>query len=220
MCGMSTVICGKYSGMIRLFVACLLVVSVTAHAQYIPMTTHTTYRTPTGNVSVPFTTMTPMPGSTGSTRIGKEPRICDVTIRLKPDSVRTTDSTFTVKININAWRARFLKIREDGSRATIRPNQTKSLTITNENGRTIVGTPTDSCWLFKCFYGKINGYSFYPDEEKKNTVAIQKGYGTPILPLTHANVATMLAACDDRKVISLLKKGRLLKAIERYNFLP
>jgi len=80
------------------------------------------------------------------------------------------------------------------------------------------GVPADSCWLFKCDEGKINSYSFVPEQGTNLIIAIQKGEDGPILPLTKDNLLSLMA--DDPKALKLAERNKLTNAIFQYNHPP
>jgi hypothetical protein len=61
------------------------------------------------------------------------------------------------------------------------------------DGRKFAGIATDSCWLFQCSSGKINGYSRLAEQNDDYIVAVQAGDGS-IVALNKDNLKIWLAA--------------------------
>jgi len=100
------------------------------------------------------------------------------------------------------------------NKGKIKPSDTKEISRYTYSGLKITGIAADSCWLFKVENGRINSYSYYPDEYPGRIVAIQKGSG-PIVPYNKQNLLTMVS--DDPDVATVVEEGLLMKAIDMYN---
>jgi hypothetical protein len=134
----------------------------------------------------------------------------EFTVRLKNDSMFRVKSRIDISTNKH-----FITVKKDKQKINISPADTKSIShISKYNGYTIKGIPADSCWLFMVDKGKINSYSFIPDEVMLFIVAVQKGEG-PIVPLTKKTLQEMVG--EDPKLSKLIEDGDLLEAIEVYN---
>ena len=129
--------------------------------------------------------------------------------------VLLNDSTFEVKAKINIEEdVNSIKWGKGGQQHIIVPSQTKEIYRNGINAK-IRGIPRDSCWLFLIKEGKISTYSVSSEMDNPLINYIQKGEGGEILPLQNMNVEGMVM--DNEKALALAKKGKLLKAIEKYN---
>lgn len=113
----------------------------------------------------------------------------------------------------NSLNAKMLKDKN-----VIYPSDTKSVFAKIGGGKWMKGIPADSCWLFKSDEGKINTFSFIPEQGTSLIVAIQKGANGPILQLTKSNLLAMVA--DDPRALELAEENRLIHAIVQYNHPP
>lgn len=100
------------------------------------------------------------------------------------------------------------------NKGKIKPRDTKEISRYTYSGLKITGIATDSCWLFKVETGRINSYSYYPDEYPGRIVAIQKGSG-PIVPYNKQNLLAMVS--DDPDIVVIVEEGLYMKAIDMYN---
>lgn len=184
---------------------CLTTVLHTSFAQMMPVTT--TIQTPYGNVPHTYYTGSPLhfygPAN----------------VRLKDDFtiVMKNDSTFSSKTKIEHTAVRHSVTVRDAAdkKQKIYPGHTKALIRVDEFGNRLYGIPTDTCWLFQAAYGRINSFSFLPQLGTDQVIAIQSGQKGPIVPLTKENLLAMVG--DDPKILKLIKKSRLLKAIQLFN---
>jgi hypothetical protein len=180
----------------------LVLLVVSSSAQY---STPMTIKTPYGNRTIwtPSTTRFPTNYNQGFVN-----RKHNFTI------VLLNDSSFEVKAKINIEEdINSIKWGKGEEQHTIVPSETKEIYRTGINGK-IRGIPRDSCWLFMIKPGKISTYSISSEMDNPLINYIQKGDGE-ILPLLAMNVEDMVS--DNEKALALVKKGKLLKAIEKYN---
>jgi hypothetical protein len=70
-------------------------------------------------------------------------------------------------------------------------------------------------WLFKSESGRINAYSFLAEKGMDYLIAIQQGDEGPIVPLTKDNLLPMVG--NDARLIKLVEKGKLMKAVQIFN---
>jgi hypothetical protein len=133
------------------------------------------------------------------------------TIILKNDSVIVT------KTKIELGKVHSVKVKRKGEKIEIKPEDTKELARLTYSGAVLKGIPADSCWLFRCGKGKINTYSSLAEEGTGYTVAIQDGENGPIVPLNKKNLENMIPVGSDEKIMKLIEKGKLVKAIDAYN---
>lgn len=177
----------------------------TAFAQMMPMSN--TIRTPYGNAT--YTTWVPGPrmyyGGPASPSL-KHP----FTI------VFNGDSSVQVKAKIDiSEKNHVIRTKINRQKLVIKPSDTKEIYRIDETGLKIVGMPTDSCWLFLAVRGKINGYSYLAEKGTGSLIAIQRGEGSPILPLNKNNLEEMVA--DNPEALKFAKKKKLEKAITTFN---
>lgn len=81
----------------------------------------------------------------------------------------------------------------------------------------VVGTPTDSCWVFRVITGKINAYSFLTDTygiTSEHLIAIQVNNG-PIEPISEERLKQIMI--NDEKALRALEKKDIYKAITKFN---
>jgi hypothetical protein len=174
----------------------------------IPVTS--TIRTPYGNV--PHTYYVP-----GPRMYYGEPNI---SAKYQFHITLNNDSTFMARTMINLPKEKenhSITIKSKKERTTLYPADTKSISRTTSDGMRLVGIPADSCWLFKTSKGKINSYSFVAEPGMDYVIAIQNGNDGPIVPLTKDNLLA-ITGTENEKVAKLIEKGKLIKAIEFYNF--
>lgn len=129
--------------------------------------------------------------------------------------VLKNDSSFICKTTIDISDSiPFIKIKEDGKKIKIYPADTKEFVRINgeEKWAAVI---TDTSWLFQIEIARINTYSLFAEEDAQLIVAIQKGNGTPIVALTRENLEAMVN--DQPELLKFIQKGKLLKAIRRYN---
>lgn len=172
----------------------------------------TTIRTPYGNVESTRLSMTSggLPFN-GQQSLGGPVR-ARMTVALVSDSIFNdiilfdylTDSISSITVPRNDKR---------GGDYVIYPKDTK-LVSQLFNGKNITGVPADSCWLFKMVSGPISSYAEFPTDNSVYFIAIQKGDG-PILEMTKENLGEMVG--DDPKLLKLIDKGKLVKAVWKYN---
>ena len=182
----------------------LALTSLTSSAQMIPMTN--TIRTPYGNVNHTYYVPGPRMNSYGGNA---------ATSKYKFEIAFSKDSVVTLTAAIKFKNDTAFVVMKDRAKKkhTIFPSQTLSIKRLSSI-EDVVGFPADSCWLFHVVKGAINGYSQYPTDDL-GFIAIQKGAGTPIVPLTKENLAPMIAG--NPKALRFLEKGNLTKAVLIYN---
>ncbi|MBK8291440.1 MAG: hypothetical protein IPK96_11390 [Flammeovirgaceae bacterium] len=169
----------------------------------IPQTT--VIKTPNGNVNHTTYSYHQMP--TGS--IGPVSIKYDFTIVLKDSTVLNARTRIEYKDSTN-----IVTVKDKNEKRIIKPSETVELFRILPDGRKFGGIATDSCWLFQCTKGKINGYSRLADQNEDHVVAIQTGDG-PILPLSKDNLLDMVG--EHKYCIELIEKKKFIKAIETYN---
>ena len=126
------------------------------------------------------------------------------------------DSTIQKKVKIDiSDSVHQLRWKEDGEKIVITPKSTKEIFRTDESGRKISGVPMDSCWAFLVGTKKIRTYSITSEIHDPLIAYIQKDEYAPIVPLTKDNIEPMVK--DNEKALALVKKGKLLKALRKYN---
>lgn len=130
--------------------------------------------------------------------------------------VLLNDSTIEkkLKIDINK-KVHRLKWNENGNKRVITPKDTKEIFRIDKTGRKISGIPLDSGWAFLVDERKIRTYSITSELDDPLIGYIQKGAGSPILPLTKQNLVSMVH--ENERALELARKGRLLKALKKYN---
>jgi len=127
------------------------------------------------------------------------------------------DSTFRVRTKINVLQEgnNFITVKDDGIKQKIFPADTKSISRVTLEGRTLIGIPADSCWLFLVDRGAINSYSFLAETGTTFIIAIQEGNDSPIVPLTKENLLPMISG--DPKANKHASKNNFQKAISIFN---
>lgn len=131
--------------------------------------------------------------------------------------VLVNDSTINkgVKIDISD-SVHQLHWKEKSNKVVIIPKDTKEIfRIDATTGKRISGIPMDSCWAFLVDTKKIRTYSITSEILDPLIAYIQKDEYSPILPLTKENLELMVS--DNEKALALAKKGKLLRALRRYN---
>lgn len=128
------------------------------------------------------------------------------------------DSTFTTRTRIilsdTAYHS--IVVKHKKAKQTLFPENTKSISRVDYDGKVLIGIPADSCWLFKCDAGRINSYSFLAEPGINYVIAIQKAGNNPIVPLTKENLKLMIGT-DDSKILEFIERKKFIKAIELYN---
>lgn len=127
----------------------------------------------------------------------------------KNDSSYTKYSQLTLNDS-----AHYIYYKENKRKVKVYPSQTTKLVFESQNSR-YTGIPKDTCWFFKIYSGKINGFSYFPEVSEGYVVAIQNGINGEIVPLTKAAVLVMVAGHE--KATALANKEKLWKAIKAYN---
>jgi len=129
--------------------------------------------------------------------------------------VLLNDSSFEVKAKINIEDSvNSIKWDKGEEHRTITPSETKEIYRSSIKGK-IRGVPRDSCWIFLVEKGKISTYSVSSDIENYPMINyIQKSDGD-IVSLNSTSLENMVS--DNEKALVLVKKGKFLKAIEKYN---
>lgn len=188
-----------------LFAFGLLFLSASSFAQFVvPQTT--VIRTPYGNVH--HTTYTRMPMYNYGTN-GPISNKFEFYIVFKDNAEQMTRTRISLD-SINT-----VTIKEKKEERVVTPSETKELYRILPNGMRFSGQPADSCWLFLCHKGKINGYSNLAEEGLIFAIAIQKGDG-PIVALTATELEKMIDA-NDPKMAKLLKRRKFSQIITAYN---
>ena len=86
-----------------------------------------------------------------------------------------------------------------------------------ENEELMQGLPADSCWMFKSVSGKVNAYSFLPEQYEVHLGYLkwlQKEDG----PFEKVDEATMRELFkDDTEALAMLDKKKYFEALKRYN---
>lgn len=131
--------------------------------------------------------------------------------------VLTNDSTINKKIKIDITDSvHQLHWKENSRKVVIVPKDTKEIfRIDAATGKKISGIPMDSCWAFLVDTKKIRIYSITSEIPDPLIAYIQKDEYSPILPLTKDNLEPMIN--DNEKALALARKGKLLKALKKYN---
>jgi hypothetical protein len=184
-------------------------VTMTSYCQnWIPV--NSTIKTPYGNVS-----------QTSYMQTGSYVAInAKVSKKYKFDIVLKNDSMFSTKVEIGlAYRRdHYIIVNNKGTDQVFFPSDTKSISRVTSSGKRITGIPVDSCWLFKTYIGeKINGYSFLSEPGSFHIIAIQEGENGPILPLTRESLL-LITRTNDKRICKMIENGKLIEAIEAYNF--
>lgn len=175
-------------------------------AQYIPVTS--TIKTPYGNVNTTSYRYVPM-------HYGSGPASDKYTFTIELNS----DSSLTSKTRIDvSEKQHSLQVKTETGKKTVFPSDTKQIYRLTTEGKMLTGQPADSCWLFKAVTGRINEYSHLAEEGYSYIIAIQDGDRAPILPLTRKNLEAMIATPDEPRIMKLIEKGKLVKALEMYNY--
>ena len=131
--------------------------------------------------------------------------------------VLVNDSTINKKVKIDVSdTVHQLHWKENADKKVIVPRDTKEIfRIDATTGRKISGIPMDSCWAFLVDTKKIRTYSITSEILDPLIAYIQKDEYSPILPLTKDNLELMVS--DNEKALALAKKGKLLRALRKYN---
>jgi hypothetical protein len=79
-----------------------------------------------------------------------------------------------------------------------------------DDGRKLVGIPTDSCWLFKASSGKITLYSFLAEEDSYTTIAMQEEDG-PIEKLDKENLLLIMG--HNYRLRKLIENGKFTEPL-------
>ena len=183
-------------------------ITVTLLAQ-VPMMNTQVIRTPYGNVKHTYYTGTTMHNYGYN---GYSPQKLEYEVVFLNDSLVTTKA----KLIVGDSAISYLKIKTKSGELRITPRQTKNLKCL-EDVEPLTSVTTDSCWLFHVVKGRINAYSPYPTATF-GFIAIQRGGGGPILPLTKENLLPMVAT--NERALKLAEKNKLQKAVDVYNGAP
>jgi hypothetical protein len=99
----------------------------------------------------------------------------------------------------------------------IYPGQTFNISRKDGNDD-IIGSPTDSCWMFRAIVGKITAYSYLSGQDQDfdpvSIIAIQYNNG-PIISYSAENLKKMII--DDNDAMKYFTDKKYDKAITRYN---
>ena len=115
------------------------------------------------------------------------------------------------------WTDKTVKRRDSGRISKIYPSQT--LSIVRQDDQTLAefeGVATGSAWLFTAIKGKLTVYTTASEDDlpDESLLYIRKDNG-PIQNLTPDLLQELLQG--DEKALQLLHKGKIRKAIERYD---
>ena len=188
------------------FTLVLFVIMKSVNAQYVPVPS--TIKTPYGNVGTTTYRYVPMYYGTG-------PASVKYTFTIELDG----DSTLTAKTRIDvSEKQHSMQVKTEKGKKTVFPSGTKQIYRLTAEGKMLTGQPADSCWLFKSVSGKINAYSHLAEEGYTYIIAIQNGDGAPIVPLTRKNLEAMIGTPHEPRIMKLIEKGKLAKALEMYNY--
>lgn len=188
------------------FTLILFVMMKSVTAQYIPVTS--TIKTPYRNVNTTSYRYVPMYYGSGPASIKYT-----FTIELNSDSTPTSKTRIDV-----SEKQHSLQVKTDTGKKTVIPSDTKQIYRLTSEGKMLTGQPADSCWLLKAVAGKINAYSHLAEEGYSYIIAIQDGDRSPILPMTRKNLEPMIGTTDEPRIMKLIEKGKLVKALEMYNY--
>lgn len=174
-----------------------------------------TIHTPHGNATVTSYQMS-MPFNYNLSKTKGKARPNSMTYEFRV--VLKNDSIFSsrAKINVKDIKHHTIVIKGKKEKIIFSPSETKSVSRVTMEGVKIPGVPTDSCWLFKTYTGKINVYSFLAELGTQYAIAIQDGTDGMIKPLTKENLLEIIEY-DNPKVHELIEKGDLIAAIKLYN---
>ena len=184
-------------------------------AQYTPTTTLPSYNTPTfpSNNWINQNSMMARnnyskshPNSTGGIMNFKH----DYKIVLKNDTVIRRYTKIEISDSVH-----FMKIKINKKNLLIRPADTKEVIYVTPKGKEYTGFPRDTCWLFKMRSGKINIFTYLPENEMKYLVAMQKGIGGEIVAYTKVNIIQMVK--DNDLALKFVETNELWKAMCIYN---
>ncbi len=189
----------------------LLTSAYTCFSQGMVSIQHTMH-TPHGNV--PYDNYLVIPDNNFNMRGKSRPNSMTYDFRV----VLKNDSTFSskAKINVKDIKHHTILIKGKKEKITFSPSETKSVTRITMEGVKIPGVPTDSCWLFRTYTGKINVYSFLAELGTEYAIAIQDGVDGPIRALTKENLLEIVEY-DNPKVHELIEEGSFIEAIKLYN---
>lgn len=130
--------------------------------------------------------------------------------------VLLNDSIIQKKVKIDiSDSVHQLRWKEKDNKVVILPKDTKEIFRIDEMGKKITGMPRDSCWIFLVDIKKIRTYSITSEISDPVIAYIQKDEQSSILPLTKENLENMVQ--DNEEALALAKKGKLLKALRKYN---
>lgn len=186
----------------------VLLLALSAHAQFGAMPRTSTIRTPYGNQTITTYQQTPM-YYYGHRQASVKHKF---TIMFKGDSSLTANT----RIDISD-KQHTLRIKTAAGKKTVLPSNTKELYRVTATGKKLTGIPADTCWLFKVAEGRINGYSHLAEEGYEYVIAIQDGSDSPIIPLTRKNLEVMTGETSDSKLKKLIDKNNLTAAVALYN---
>ena len=190
----------------------IIVVMVSVASGYVQFGSPiTTYSRAPGGQSVPYTSYIPSPRY----NYGQG----NPSLKYEFHFVLKNDSTFiaTTRINITKDEDNSITVKIRKVKATLFPEDTKSISRTTYDGQLLKGIPADSCWLFKTVTGKINTYSYLAELGLDYVIAIQEGDQGKIVPLSKENLLQMITSTDDPKIYKWIENKKFTKAIERYN---
>lgn len=129
--------------------------------------------------------------------------------------VLNNDSVLERKAMIDVYKeVHQLKENYESEEFIVKPSDTKEIYRTTIDGRKIVGKPFDNCWIFMVDSTNIRTYSYTSEGDNAPIAYIQKDEHSEILPLNVGNLEEMIQ--DDKKVLALLHKGKLMKALRAY----
>jgi hypothetical protein len=188
-----------------IFTLIFLIFIQATSAQYLPVRTFTP--TPRGNVY--YTNNVPMPNNNYGRYTGITSYKYDYIITLVNDSV------FKKFVSINIYDSvHFIDIRKKKEHIILKPADTKKI-VFKTSYKDYVGLPNDTCWLFKMGIGRINTYTYIPEDDWLYVAAIQKGTNEPIVGLTKENLLEMVKS--NSEAYELAEKGKFRMAIKTFN---
>ncbi|WP_158825548.1 hypothetical protein [Mucilaginibacter lacusdianchii] len=145
----------------------------------------------------------------------------EFSVMMRDSSIKTFKSKIYTNVELHRtyliYQNDSLSKTDPSREQKIYPEQTLEANRVDGSYGTIVGVPTDSCWLFRVIRGKINAYAKLPEKKSlkaESICAFQSGK-TAILKLTATELGRFVM--DDEEAYTALKKKNYLAAIQAYN---
>ena len=116
-----------------------------------------------------------------------------------------------------SWTDRSVKKSDSGRIKKIYPGQTRCIAVVDENGSTqFLGPAAEDSWLFPVIEGRLTVYAPYAENNLPDVffLFVRNGEG-PLNEMTMDYLADLMQG--NAKAFGLLKKGKMRKAIERFN---